>query len=73
VSGPEIGEARSDPASFGNAAWYDAQGAENGDKCNWTFLAPYVTFPDGSIWKMQSMWSNKQYSQTGSSGCINGA
>ena len=51
VSGHELSEARTDPASPG--AWYDGQGAENGDKCAWTFGAPLVTFSNGSQWKIQ--------------------
>jgi hypothetical protein len=38
VSGHELSEARTDPASPG--AWYDSSGAENGDKCAWTFNVP---------------------------------
>src|SRR4029077_17204423 len=51
VSAHEISEARSDPANPG--AWYDSSGAENGDKCAWTFHVPFVSFPGGSIWKLQ--------------------
>ena len=38
VSGHELSEARTDPASPG--AWYDSFGEENGDKCAWTFNVP---------------------------------
>ena len=41
VSGHELSEARSDPASPG--AWYDSSGQENGDKCAWTFNVPLVS------------------------------
>jgi hypothetical protein len=78
VSGHEISEARSDPASPG--AWYDKQGAENSDKCAWTFGTPAVTFSDGSKWKVQGNWSNAAYTSgtgypnsSGLRGCINGS
>ncbi len=77
VSAHELEEARSDPANPG--AWYDASGAENGDKCAWTFNVPFVTFTNGSIWKLQGEWSNKAYSAgtgyanaSGQKGCIDG-
>jgi hypothetical protein len=59
VTAHELSEARSDPANPG--AWYDASGAENGDKCAWTFNVPSVTFPNGTQWKLQGEWSNKAY------------
>jgi hypothetical protein len=77
VSAHEISEARSDPASPG--AWYDSNGAENGDKCAWTFNVPFVTFPDGHKWKLQGEWSNAAYSagtgypnSSGQNGCVDG-
>jgi hypothetical protein len=77
VSGHELSEARSDPANPG--AWYDAQGAENGDKCAWTFGAPVVTFSNGSQWKVQGEWSNAAYTagtgypnSSGQKGCLSG-
>jgi hypothetical protein len=77
VSGHELSEARSDPASPG--AWYDSSGAENGDKCAWTFNVPYVTFPDGNKWKLQGEWSNAAYTagtgypnSSGQKGCLDG-
>ena len=77
VTAHEVSEARTDPASPG--AWYDQQGAENGDKCAWTFGAPYVTFPDGSKWKLQGEWSNAAYNaqtgypnSSGQKGCLSG-
>src|SRR6266581_4457885 len=54
VTAHEISEARSDPASPG--AWYDSRGAENGDKCAWTFNVPSVTFSNGTKWKLQGEW-----------------
>ena len=76
VSGHELSEARTDPASGG---WYDSSGAENGDKCAWTFNVPYVTFTDGSLWKIQGEWSNAAYTagtgypnSAGQKGCLSG-
>jgi hypothetical protein len=78
VSAHELAEARTDPASPG--AWYDSQGAENGDKCAWTFGAPYVTFTNGTRWKLQGEWSNAAYTagtgypnSAGQKGCLSGA
>jgi hypothetical protein len=77
VSGHELSEARSDPASPG--AWYDSSGQENGDKCAWTFGAPLVTFSDGNRWKIQGEWSNNAYNtgtgypnSSGQHGCLSG-
>ena len=77
VSAHELSEARTDPANPG--AWYDSQGAENGDKCAWTFGAPLVTFSDGTQWKTQGEWSNAAYSagtgyanSSGQKGCLSG-
>jgi len=77
VSGHELSETRTDPDSPG--AWYDRQGAENGDKCAWTFNVPLVTFSDGSRWKIQGEWSNAAYTagtgypnSSGQKGCLDG-
>jgi hypothetical protein len=77
VSAHELSEARSDPASPG--AWYDSAGAENGDKCAWTFNVPLVTFSDGNKWKVQGEWSNAAYNtgtgypnSSGQRGCLDG-
>jgi hypothetical protein len=76
VSGHELSEARTDPTGAG---WYDSGGAENGDKCVWTFNVPYVTFNDGSLWKIQGEWSNLAYdnqdgypNSAGQKGCLDG-
>jgi hypothetical protein len=79
VSGHELSEARTDPTGAG---WYDSGGAENGDKCVWTFNVPYVTFPKGSTWtewKIQGEWSNAAYNggtgypnSAGQDGCLDG-
>ena len=77
VSGHELSEARTDPASPG--AWYDSSGAENGDKCAWTFNVPLVTFSNGTQWKIQGEWSNAAYTagtgypnSAGQRGCLDG-
>ena len=77
VSGHELSEARTDPASPG--AWYDSRGQENGDKCAWTFNVPFVTFSNGSQWKIQGEWSNNAYNNgtgypnsSGQKGCLDG-
>jgi hypothetical protein len=77
VSAHELAEAVTDPASPG--AWYDASGAENGDKCAWTFNFASVTFSNGSKWKVQGEWSNAAYSagtgypnSSGQKGCLDG-
>jgi hypothetical protein len=77
VSGHELAEARTDPASPG--AWYDINGSENGDKCAWTFSVPLVTFTNNFSWKIQGEWSNAAYTagagypnSSGQKGCISG-
>lgn len=77
VSGHELSEARTDPASPG--AWYDSSGEENGDKCAWTFNVPLITFSNGSRWKIQGEWSNAAYNtgkgypnSSGQKGCLDG-
>ena len=77
VSGHELSEARTDPAS--HAAWYDSSGAENGDKCAWTFGSPLVTLSNGVQWKIQGEWSNAAYTagtgyanSSGQKGCLSG-
>ncbi len=76
VSGHELSETRTDPR---NGGWYDANGGENGDKCAWTFNVPYVTFSNGSQWKIQGEWSNHAYdtntgypNSSGQDGCLDG-
>ena len=65
VSGHELSETRSDPN--GNA-WYASNGNENGDQCAWTFGGPYVTFLDGTNWKIQGNWSNEANDGTSPNG-----
>ena len=76
VTAHELSETRTDPRGTG---WYDGSGAENGDKCAWTFNVPYVTFSDGNIWKVQGEWSNAAYNGgtgypnlSGQPGCLDG-
>ena len=77
VSGHELSEARTDPASPG--AWYDSSGEENGDKCAWTFNVPSVAFTNGTKWNIQGEWSNAAYTagtgypnSSGQRGCLDG-
>jgi len=53
VSGHELSEMLTDPQLD---AWYDQKGAENSDKCAWTFSAN-VTIGN-QLWKIQGNWSN---------------
>ena len=76
VSGHELSEARTDPRGNG---WYDASGAENGDKCAWAFGSTSVTFSNGTSWKIQGNWSNTAYTggfgynnNSGQPGCLDG-
>ena len=76
VTGHELSETRSDPK--GNA-WYDSSGEENADKCAWKFGGPYVTFLNGTHWKIQGNWSNYDYdhgtgykNSSGEAGCADG-
>jgi hypothetical protein len=72
VSGHEISEMVTDPQLN---AWYDNSGAENADKCAWTFGAPLLNFSNGSRWKVQGNWSNNA-SNAGTGytkgGCVDG-
>jgi hypothetical protein len=71
VSGHELSEVLTDPILN---AWYDQQGAENADKCAWTFHS-VITFKNGSQWKIQGNWSNAAYnarSGYAKYGCIDG-
>jgi hypothetical protein len=55
---------------MGVGAWYDAAGYEIGDKCGWTFGAPFVTLSNGTRWKLQGWWSNRAF-MTGRGGYAN--
>jgi len=76
VSGHELSEARNDPRLN---AWYDSSGAENADKCSWTFGGPSVDFSNRTKWKIQGNWSNYAYdnnlgypNRSGQNGCVDG-
>lgn len=72
VSGHELSEMVTDPRG---SAWFDRQGAENADKCAWTFGAGALVFTsNNTIWKIQGNWSNAAYnlSQGYVRGCIDG-
>jgi len=60
VTAHELLEAITDPRGSG---WLDNSGAENGDKCAWSFPPAdgLSTFSDGSRWKLQMEWSNAAY------------
>lgn len=55
MSAHELSETRTDPFF---SAWYDANSAEVGDKCDWIFGPSPVTFSNGSQWMIQMNWSN---------------
>lgn len=73
VTGHELSETVTDQHLD---AWYDSSGAENSDKCAWTFGTPLLTFSNGSQWKIQGNWSNAaNNAQSGfgsSKGCLDG-
>jgi hypothetical protein len=77
VSGHELSEMLTDPKLN---AWFDRSGAENSDKCAWTFGKSLLTFANGSTWKVQGNWSNAAYNAnqgyidgvTKIRGCIDG-
>jgi len=61
VSGHELSEMMTDPQLN---AWYDSKGAENADKCAWTFGPQLLSLGSGqtaSSWKIQGNWSNAAY------------
>ena len=64
VAGHEFAEAETDPLPGGPAAWRDANGQENGDKCAWgtpgAAGGTYNVGPDanGHHFAVQSLWSN---------------
>ena len=76
VSGHEISETRTDPNAN---AWFDNSGSENADKCAWTFGTPFLTFTNGTQWKIQGNWSNNAFNSStgypnssGQLGCLDG-
>jgi hypothetical protein len=70
VSGHELSEALTDPRGD---AWYDSSGAENADKCAWTFNG--LESFGGTSWLIQGNWSNNAFNNRSGydgAGCING-
>ncbi len=72
VTSHELSEAITDPR--GNT-WYDSSGAENGDKCAWTFNGLVTVGSDK--WLLQGEWSNAAYNagtgvanSSGQKGCL---
>jgi len=68
VSGHELSEAVTDPR---NGGWWDKSGAENSDKCAWTFDG--LVSLGGEQWKVQGNWSNTAYNARSGydgAGCI---
>jgi len=68
VSGHELSEALTDPRGQG---WFDRQGAENSDKCAWTFGGNVSI--GGQDWKIQGNFSNNAYNARSGydhAGCI---
>lgn len=77
VSAHELSEARTDKDA--SSGWFDSSGAENGDKCAWTFNVSSVNL-GGTSWKLQGEWSNHAYdtqtgypNNSGQKGCLSGA
>jgi hypothetical protein len=75
VTSHELSETITDPRG---TSWYDSSGAENGDKCAWSFHGP-VTLTNSSVWKLQMEWSNAAYTAgtgyanlSGQKGCLQG-
>jgi hypothetical protein len=69
VSGHELSEALTDPRGDG---WYDGTGAENADKCAWTFGSTPLMF-GGTSWRIQGNFSNAAYNARSGydgAGCI---
>jgi hypothetical protein len=57
----ELAETITDPR---NTGWHDSYGEEIGNKCLLTFpsdVTKYPVFTDGTVWKLQGLWSNKAY------------
>ena len=70
VGGHEMAETITD--QFPNGGWLDQSGEENGDKCAWISSgqgeSAAVTFPNGSSFPVQSLWSNAFNGNSG--GCV---
>lgn len=77
VTGHELSETRSDPELN---AWFDSSGAENADKCAWSFSGSLLKFSNNTQWKIQGNWSNAAYNGSfgypnlsGQQGCLDGS
>jgi len=71
VTGHELSEMLTDPQLN---AWYDGSGAENADKCAWTFSGATSNF-GGKSWIIQGNFSNVAYNASSGynhGGCIDG-
>ena len=70
VGGHEMAETITD--QFPSSGWVDSRGAENGDKCAWITsgqgASADVTFPNGTTFPVQSLWSNAF--NGGAGGCV---
>jgi hypothetical protein len=73
VTSHELSEATTDPRGTG---WSDSSGAENGDKCAWSFHSD-VNLHNNSKWKLQMEWSNNAFNAnngypnlSGQNGCL---
>ena len=92
VSAHELMETVTDRAYFTTTGgywggWYDSTGAENGDKCAWTFGPSNTKLSAGTVliggydWKLQGEWSNNAQNGTGGyptqggllKGCVTGS
>jgi hypothetical protein len=73
VTGHEWSEMVTDPHLD---AWFDASGAENSDKCAWTFGTNLLSFRNGTSWRIQGNFSNAANNAGtgygGNIGCIDG-
>lgn len=74
VTAHELSETITDPRGQG---WFDSGGAENGDKCAWSFVGPVKL--GQSSWKLQMEWSNAAFdagtgyaNRSGQKGCLQG-
>lgn len=70
VEGHEMAETISD--QYPNTGWLDSGNSEIGDKCAWITsgqgASASTTFPDGSSFPVQSLWSNAFNNDAG--GCV---
>ena len=65
--------AETESDQFPNGGWLDGSGAENGDKCAWISsgqgASAKVTFPNGSSFPVQPLWSNAFNNNAGAAYC----